>query len=225
MAAEGLCRTFVQAGHEVRAVRDVSLTLEPGEVVCLLGRSGSGKSTLLHLLGLLDRPDRGRVTLCGQDTGALGERARAALRLRHVGFVFQASHLVEHLTARENVALPLRYAGIASAERLQRADAVLERVGLSERRPFYPRQLSGGEQQRVALARALVTVGDAPRVILADEPTGELDSRTAEDVAGLFVAAAREAGCAVLIVTHDETLTRIAARVLRMDDGRVATGL
>lgn len=217
LRCEGLHRVYRQGTLEVVAVRDLSLRVARAEIVAVMGRSGSGKTTLLNLLGCLDRPDAGRLWIGGEEATALGEAARVKLRRARVGFVFQSMNLVESLTAVENVALPLRYAGVGR-ERLTRAAALLERVGLSARADFPPSRLSGGEQQRVALARALVA---SPDLVLADEPTGELDSATATQMADLMNEVCRERATAFVIVTHDEGLARRAHRLLRMEDGRL----
>lgn len=213
---EHVSRLYRQGTVEVSALRDVSMALEPGEVACVLGRSGSGKSTLLHVLGCLDRPTRGQVFLGGVDVATLSEPERVKVRRTKLGFVFQSLNLLPSMTAEENVALPLRYAGVAASARRVRARALLERVGLGQRFDFLPQQLSGGEQQRVALARALVA---EPLLVLADEPTGELDTATAADVAALIGDVNRQFGTTFLIVTHDEQLARTAGRVLHMQDG------
>lgn len=214
---ENLTRVYRQGALDVEALRGVSMSVEAGEVVCVLGRSGSGKSTLLNLLGCLDRPTSGRLWIGGDEVSAMRDGARVRVRRERVGFVFQSFNLVESLTAAENVALPLRYAGVGR-ERIARARGVLERVGLPHRADFLPSQLSGGEQQRVALARALV---GEPLLVLADEPTGELDSATAADIAALIDELRRTHNTAFVIVTHDEKLAAAASRVLRMEDGRL----
>ncbi|GIX30112.1 MAG: macrolide export ATP-binding/permease protein MacB [Porticoccaceae bacterium] len=183
-----------------------------------MGPSGSGKSTLLHLVGLLDRPDRGSVRLGGVATEHLAEEERAALRRRHIGFIFQAFHLIGRLSALENVELPLLLAGVAPAERRRRAAAVLERVGLADRLDHRPAELSGGQQQRVAIARAVVT---EPDLLLADEPTGNLDRAGGREVVDLLEALNR-GGITLILVTHDLELGERAPRRIRMVDGAVA---
>ncbi len=203
----------------VHALRGVSLEIAAGERVAVLGKSGSGKSTLLHLLAGLDRPTSGGIEAFGEDIARLPPPALADYRLRRVGVVFQAFHLIPSRTALENVALPLVLAGVAPGERLARARAALEAVGLSEREGHRPTTMSGGEQQRVAIARALI---NGPRLLLCDEPTGNLDSANAEAVMGLLLAKAGECGAAVVLVTHDEELAgRCARRVIRLRDGEV----
>jgi putative ABC transport system ATP-binding protein len=200
---------------DVPALRGVSLTLGRGEFVAIVGPSGSGKTTLLNVAGLLDHPNAGEVYLAGAPTTTLGEAQRAKLRRQQLGFIFQSFNLLPHLTAEENVAMPLRYAdpGTKSLNPVQ----LLERVGLGERRRHKPDELSGGEQQRVAIARALVL---NPPLLFADEPTGELDSETAEGIHRLL-GRLRDAGKAIVVVTHNEELARIAGRTVHMRDGRI----
>jgi putative ABC transport system ATP-binding protein len=200
-------------------VDDVSFTVERGQSLAIVGPSGSGKSTLLAILAGLDTPTRGAVFLNGTELTALDEDGRAAARARHVGFVFQAFHLVASLTALENVLLPLELAGTADAARTARL--ALEAVGLGARLGHYPRQLSGGEQQRVALARAFV---GRPDVLFADEPTGNLDTATGARVAELLFGLNRASGTTLLLVTHERELARRCDRVLELDAGRLASG-
>jgi putative ABC transport system ATP-binding protein len=200
-------------------VDDVSFTVERGQSLAIVGPSGSGKSTLLAILAGLDTPTRGAVFLNGTELTALDEDGRAAARARHVGFVFQAFHLVASLTALENVLLPLELAGTADAARTARL--ALEAVGLGARLGHYPRQLSGGEQQRVALARAFV---GRPDVLFADEPTGNLDTATGGRVAELLFGLNRANGTTLLLVTHERELARRCDRVLQLDAGRLASG-
>ena len=213
--ARGLRRVYGSGPDEVHALRDVDLSIAPGELVAIMGPSGSGKSTLLHLIGGLDRPDGGDVLIEGATLGGLDDEALAHLRRRRIGFVLQFFNLFPLLSARENVAFPLLLDNRGDA--LALADAALERVGLSERAKHRPGELSGGEQQRVAVARALVT---EPAVILADEPTGSLDSLAGEDVLHLLRAAA-DAGHAVLLITHHAPAAAYADRVVRLRDGAV----
>jgi len=198
---------------------DVSLAIGRGETVAVMGASGAGKSTLLALLAGLDEPTSGRVTLAGNELTALDEDGRAAVRARHVGFVFQSFHLVPSLTALENAMLPLELAGRADARAA--AVEVLAKVGLGERAGHYPRQLSGGEQQRVAIARAFVT---RPDVLFADEPTGNLDSVTGTRIMDLLFGLNEEAGATLVLVTHDRELAARCGRVIRLDAGRVVAG-
>ncbi len=191
------------------------MTVHEGTSVAIVGASGSGKTTLLGLLAGLDVPSRGRIVLAGQDLGALDEEARARLRAREVGFVFQSFHLLPSLTAAENVALPLELAGREDPSRVAQ---VLEAVGLGHRARHYPRQLSGGEQQRVALARAFVT---RPRILFADEPTGSLDQATGQQVSDLLFALNADSATTLVLVTHDMRLAQRCQYILRIDQGRL----
>jgi putative ABC transport system ATP-binding protein len=217
IVAEGLARDYAMGAQQVHALRDVSLNIAAGEYVSLMGPSGSGKSTLLNLLGLLDRPDRGRYTLDGVDASTLDDNAQARLRRERIGFVFQAFHLIPRLSALENIALPLMLAGIAPAERQRRAEEALVRVGLGAQRNQRPAELSGGQSQRVAIARATVT---RPALLLADEPTGNLDQTTGSDIMALLESLNAE-GATLIIVTHDSTLGARARRRLQLLDGRI----
>jgi putative ABC transport system ATP-binding protein len=205
----------------VQALHGVSLELHAGDFVAVMGPSGSGKSTLMNLLGLLDRPTAGSYLLDGRDVGGLDREARAVVRSRSIGFVFQSFNLLGRSTALENVELPLVYAGVPRAERRSRAEAALERVGLADRRGHWPGQLSGGEQQRVAIARALAS---DPLLILADEPTGALDSRTSREILAQLQAL-NDAGRTIVLVTHDPQVARHARRVVAMQDGRAVQEL
>ena len=207
-------RTFRRGDEEVKALADLSLRLEPGEMVALVGPSGCGKSTALNLVGAVDRPDAGRVVVCGLDVGSASEAQLVALRRRSIGMVFQAFHLVPHLTVEENIALPLALDRRRDAVRV---DALLRRVGLEHRRRHFPSELSGGEQQRTAVARALV---HRPQVVVADEPTGNLDSRTGEAVMELLAELRREEGAALLLATHDGAVASLADRLVELADGR-----
>lgn len=209
-------RVYEKDGAPVAALHGVDLDVARGEYIALLGPSGSGKSTLMHLLGCLDRPSAGSYRLAGTEVALLSPGELAALR-RRIGFVFQAFHLLPALTAQENAALPLRYADVPHAERLRRAAAVLARVGLAERLRHFPKELSGGQQQRVAVARALVT---EPELLLADEPTGNLDSRSGLEIVALLEELWRE-GRTLIVVTHDERLAARASRIVRLLDGRI----
>ncbi|MHA7001937.1 ABC transporter ATP-binding protein [Aeromonas schubertii] len=215
---EGVCRRFNLGGSEVLALNGVSLAIEAGEYLAVMGPSGSGKSTLLNVLGLLDRPDEGEYWLEGARTTRLTEPELARLRGQAIGFVFQSFHLVPRLTAFENVALPLMLAGMAPAERTARVAALLAELGLGERADHRPAELSGGQRQRVAIARAMVT---RPRLLLADEPTGNLDSRSGEEVIALLERLNRERGVTLVVVTHDERLGARAGRRISMNDGRL----
>ena len=213
----GVWRTYQVGDAEVVALRDVTLPIDDGEFLAIMGPSGSGKSTLLQIVGLLDRPTRGTVELDGQDVGTLSDEERTHVRLHSLGFVFQRFHLLGDLTALENVALPLEAAGVPVGERYERAAALLETVGLGERLAFRPAQLSGGQRQRVAIARALA---NDPRLILADEPTGELHSEDKANVVELFRRFQRE-GHTIVIVTHDPEVAAVADRQVEIRDGRV----
>ena len=215
---EGVGRRFHLGGIEVLALDGVSLAIEAGEYLAVMGPSGSGKSTLLNVLGLLDRPDEGEYWLEGARTARLAEPELARLRGQAIGFVFQSFHLVPRLTAFENVALPLMLAGMAPAERTTRVAALLAELGLSARANHRPAELSGGQRQRVAIARAMVT---QPRLLLADEPTGNLDSRSGEEVIALLEHLNRERGVTLVVVTHDERIGARAGRRIRMNDGRL----
>ena len=210
-------RTYHLGDVEVQALRGVSLTIEVGEFVAIMGASGSGKSTLMNTLGCLDRPSSGRYLLAGQDVSGLDRNQRAEVRNRTIGFVFQSFNLLARTSAQENVELPLLYAGVGTRDRHRRARAALERVGLGDRLDHQPSQLSGGQQQRVAIARALVV---EPRLILADEPTGNLDSRTSLEVMALFQELNHN-GMTIVLVTHEPDIAAHAARVVVMRDGRV----
>jgi putative ABC transport system ATP-binding protein len=218
VAAAGLVRRYGHGATAVDALRGVDLAIEAGEMVAVMGPSGSGKSTLMHLLAGLDRPTSGTVRIAGQDITKLKEAALTRLRRDRIGFVFQGFNLLPTLTAEENVALPIRLAGRTNAAAQTRIDTLLQRVGLSERKRHRPAELSGGQQQRVAVARALVT---EPAVVFADEPTGNLDSRSSAEVLGLLRDAASDFGRAVVMVTHDARAAAEADRVLFLADGLV----
>lgn len=213
---EGVVKTYEKGGTALQILRGVDLTLAPGERVAIVGPSGSGKSSLLHLLGLLDTPTQGRVLLDGDDVVRLPERARDALRGRRVGFVFQAHHLLPEHDALSNVMAPVRLAGGSVGTARARATALLEAVGLGHRLGHRPGELSGGEQQRVAIARALVM---GPGLVLADEPTGNLDPRTAEDVFHLLLELNRQLGSTLVVVTHAAELAARFPRTLVLRDG------
>ncbi len=216
IVADRLGKRVNLADHSLTILDDVSLRIAQGEAVAIVGASGSGKSTLLGLLAGLDTPSTGTVRLAGADLGSLDEDGRARLRGEHVGFVFQAFQLLPALTALENVMLPMELAGVADPA--PSARAILQRVGLGERLDHYPRQLSGGEQQRVALARAFVT---RPRILFADEPTGNLDSRTGTGIVDLLFELNAQHGTTLVLVTHDERLAARCGRSLRIDAGRL----
>ena len=215
VAAEAVTKVYPMPGRPVEALRGVTLAVERGTLLSIVGPSGCGKSTLLHLLGGVDRPTTGSVTILGHRTDGLGDAALARIRLRHVGFVFQRFFLLPMLTAEENVALPMMEARVPADERRRRTGALLERVGLGDRMRHRPGQLSGGEMQRVAIARA---IANHPDLLLADEPTGELDEATGREVGGLLRALSRD-GIAVVLVTHNPDLAALADRQVRMRDG------
>jgi putative ABC transport system ATP-binding protein len=211
-----LSKTYREGEAERVVLREVSLTVASGEIVVLVGRSGSGKSTLLNLIAGIDRPTAGSVLVNGTDLTALDEQARTRLRRRHIGFVFQFFNLIPLLTVEENLLLPLDLNGRADAEGVTRARALLERVGLAGRGDSFPERLSGGEQQRVAIARALI---HEPDIVLADEPTGNLDADTAAGVLDLLDTLARETGRTVLMATHSREVMGVADRVLTIQRG------
>jgi putative ABC transport system ATP-binding protein len=219
LAAEGLGKQVNSPEGTLAILADVSLSIRRGESVAIIGASGAGKSTLLALLAGLDEPTAGRTSLAGNDLAALDEDGRAAVRARHVGFVFQSFHLLPSLTALENVMLPLELARRSDAR--QAASLVLGRVGLAGRVGHYPRQLSGGEQQRVAIARAFVT---QPDVLFADEPTGNLDAQTGEKIMDLLFGLNRVTQTTLVLVTHDASLAARCDRIIRLDAGRVVQG-
>jgi putative ABC transport system ATP-binding protein len=210
-------RKYVVGDSDVWALRDATLRIADGDFVSIMGPSGSGKSTLLQIIGLLDRPTSGEISLDGQVLAGLGDAQRARLRLVTIGFIFQRFHLLNDMTALENVALPMEAAGLAPTERYDRAALLLEEVGLSERLLFMPRQLSGGQRQRVAIARALA---NDPRLILADEPTGELHSEDKAVVIDLFQRLNAQ-GRTVVVVTHDPEVASAARRRVEIRDGFV----
>jgi putative ABC transport system ATP-binding protein len=213
LRCESLTRTFLSGGRELPVLKSITLDVPAGSFVGILGPSGSGKSTLLGLLAGLDTPTTGRVWLDGVELGSLSEDERARLRGQKVGFVFQSFHLIPTLTARENIQVPLELRGLEAAAR---ADELLSRVGLADRGHHYPAQLSGGEQQRVALARAF---SHRPRVLFADEPTGNLDAATGARVIELMSELNREVGTTLVLVTHDQSLAARAGRIVRLHDG------
>jgi putative ABC transport system ATP-binding protein len=211
-------RTFTLGDSEVRALRDINLSISAGEYVAIMGPSGSGKSTMLNLLGLLDRPDGGIYRLEGRDVTTLNAEEQARVRSERIGFVFQSFHLVPRLTAAENIALPMMLAGIAASERNRRVAKALSEYGLEDRATHRPDQLSGGQRQRVAIARATVM---QPAVLLADEPTGNLDRATGEEVVRLLEELNTH-GVTLIVVTHDQTLGARAHRQIAMLDGAIA---
>ena len=214
----GLTRRYKMGDTHVDALRGVGFALARGEFVALVGPSGSGKSTVLNLIGGLDRPTSGQVWINGIELSASDERTLTQHRRRHVGFVFQSFNLLPRLTAEENVALPLMFAGVPESERREQARALLGRVGLGQRLTHRPTQLSGGEQQRVAIARALM---GEPALLLADEPTGNLDTTTGAEIMALIKELNRERGLTVLVVTHDPEVAAFSDRMVKLRDGMV----
>lgn len=202
----------------VRALAGISLSVPKGEFITIMGPSGSGKSTLLHLMGALDQPTSGRVVLAGQDISLLADKPLTLFRRKHLGFVFQFFNLLPTMTAAENAALPAMLAGVSARDAEKAARALLERVGLGKRGDHRPDELSGGEMQRVAIARALV---NSPSIVLADEPTGNLDSASGGEVLGLLRDACEERGVTVVMVTHDANAAKVGHRLLRMKDGLI----
>jgi putative ABC transport system ATP-binding protein len=217
VALDAIAKVYRMGDIEVHALRAVSLEIAEGEFVAVMGTSGSGKSTLMNIIGCLDRPSSGRYELNGRDVSRLGRNQLAEVRNQEIGFVFQSFNLLRRTSALENVELPLLYAGTPAKERVRRAREALARVGLGERMGHHPNQMSGGQQQRVAVARAVV---GNPSVLVADEPTGNLDSRTSLEIMALFQELGRS-GITVLIVTHEPDIASYAQRVITMKDGRV----
>lgn len=220
ISIEGLRKTYHIGTQQVHALDGLDLAIDVNEYVALMGPSGSGKSTLMNVLGCLDSPTAGSYHLNGQNVAKLDEDALAEIRNREIGFVFQTFNLLPRYSALENVALPLIYAGLSKRERLERAEEVLEMVGLQDRMVHKPNELSGGQRQRVAVARALV---NRPSIILADEPTGNLDTATSMEIMNLF-GEIQAAGNTVILVTHEEDIAECAQRIVRLRDGKVESG-
>ncbi|MEO9170615.1 MAG: ABC transporter ATP-binding protein [Candidatus Baltobacteraceae bacterium] len=213
----GITKTYKNGSLEVPVLHGIDLIVEPGEYVAIMGPSGSGKSTMMNIIGCLDRATSGTYVLDGEDVSNLDDNALAEIRLRKLGFVFQGFNLLARTDALKNVSLPLFYAGVSGRDRARRAVAALEEVGLSDRADHKPNELSGGQQQRVAIARALI---NNPAVLLADEPTGNLDTKTSADIMALF-SKLHETGRTIIMVTHDEAVASNARRVIRLIDGLV----
>src|ERR1051326_4080809 len=216
----GIEKIYDTGAVRVHALRNVNLEIQRGEMVAIMGTSGSGKSTLMNILGCLDRPTAGRYRMEGVDISQLDKDQRGRVRNRKLGFVFQGFNLLRRTTALENVELPLIYAGVAAAERVRRSRLALATVGLAYREDHHPSQLSGGQQQRVAIARALV---NNPSMLLADEPTGNLDTRTSLDVMSVFQRLNRESGITIVLVTHEPDIAEFASRVVTVRDGRIVS--
>ena len=214
---ENIVKTYKQADRNIEVLKGISLSIDSGEFIALQGPSGSGKSTLMHILGLLDRPSKGRYLLRQQDVSALSDNALSTIRNRTVGFIFQTFYLIPYVSAVENVMLPGLYSRTAARELRHRAEQILDQLGLGDRMNFRPSQLSGGQQQRVAMARALV---NDPRLLLADEPTGQLDSQTSGEIMRL-IAEIHEQGRTVVLVTHDDEIAGYARRRIRLSDGLI----
>jgi putative ABC transport system ATP-binding protein len=217
---EGVCKVYRMDGVTVEALKGVSFGISEREFVAIMGPSGSGKSTLMHVLGCLDVPTKGRYLLDGVEVGSLSRDGLAGIRNRKIGFVFQGFNLLQRMSALENVELPMLYSGVPSKERIKRALAALRMVGLEERKDHRPNQLSGGQQQRVAIARALV---NDPPLILADEPTGNLDTKTSVEVMELLVSLNEERGITIVLVTHEPDIAHFSKRIIRVLDGSISS--
>jgi len=221
LALKGITRSFQQGKNALEVLRGIDLEMRAGEIVALVGPSGAGKSTLLHITGLLETPDEGEIFICGEACQDMKDDARTAVRRHRLGFVYQYHHLLPEFTALENVVIPQTIAGYGRKDAKKRAGELLDWMGLAERITHRPARLSGGEQQRVAIARAIAC---SPRLLLADEPTGNLDPHTAEDVFEVLLKLARGAGLAALIATHNPDLAAKMDRIVRLDDGHLIEG-
>ena len=222
IAAKDLVKTYVVGEHQVKALRGINLEVKRGEFIAVTGASGSGKSTFMHIVGCLDRPTSGQYFLDGQDVSTMSKNDLAGVRNKKIGFVFQGFNLLSRTTALDNVELPMLYGGstMKTKDRHQRAKEMLTAVGLAERITHYPNQLSGGQQQRVAIARALI---NKPSILLADEPTGNLDSRTSIEVMGLFQRLNKEQGITIVLITHEVDIAEYGTRTVAFKDGRVVS--
>ncbi len=218
IVCENISKVYRVGDSEVRALREIDLTIDRGEFLAVMGASGSGKSTLMNILGCLDQPTRGRYLLDGMDVGTAKQDVLAEIRNRHIGFVFQSFNLIPRTSALENAQMPLFYRGVSLREQRKQAAAALQRVGLAGREQHYPSQLSGGQQQRVAIARALA---GAPSILLADEPTGNLDTVSSREIMDILAALNREQGITIILVTHEPDLATYGSRELIMKDGQI----
>mgnify|MGYP002951623704 CR=1 FL=1 len=217
--AISLTKVFRTESVETTALNGINLEINEGEFLAIMGPSGCGKSTLLNLLGLLDNPTDGELWFLGQEVSQYTENSRTDLRNGNIGFVFQSFNLIDELTVFENVELPLLYAGVSVKERVERVNAALDRMQIAHRSEHFPQQLSGGQQQRVAIARALVS---KPAIILADEPTGNLDSKTSSDVLGLLKVTSQKFHQTIVMITHNSEIAQLADRIVRIEDGKIA---